>query len=578
MTTVKKKPITTAMVLTIFLLGIFMGALDSGIVSPAREIIQNSFGVEAGYGTWMITIYTLFYAVSMPIVSKFSDRFGFKPVYIISISLFGIGSFLVGMSNFFGTFEFFLVARVIQAIGAGGIIPIANSAISQSYPEEKRGFALAMIGGMYGIGTILGPTVGSGILQLVGVEFWGWLFLINVPISIVIVYLSKNLVSVKQTQLSNGKPASMDALGALVLTGVIASLMYALTKLDLFDIVNSIQKTSVWPFLLIFLALLPILILVERKAKDPILNLKYFINPQILKTMIIGFFVGVGMMGMVFVPQFGENVLKLKAGTGGYLITLLAIFSGVAAPISGKIIDRYGAKVTLLIGFAFTIFGTIWMALVVTQQLSFMTLMVGLALMGLGVGFSMGAPLNYLILNAVPKEESTTALATLSVVRSIGVTLSPSLMIGFIVAAAKSLQDNLMTVVTTIFEPIMPKGMSLNSMMSSSAGADPSAINPFEALKSADVTTITDALNGAIAKNLPSQVKPIIEDALIKSSDLIQTTFQSTLNDGYKLMFIASAVIAMIGFGVTLLLKETKIQTKGAQNEPNNLPESTTAV
>ncbi len=578
MTTALKKPISTAMILTIFLLGIFMGALDSGIVSPAREIIQNSFGVDAGYGTWMITIYTLFYAVSMPIVSKFSDRFGFKPVYIISISLFGIGSFLVGMSNFFGTFEFFLVARVIQAIGAGGIIPIANSAISQSYPEEKRGFALAMIGGMYGIGTILGPTVGSGILQFVGVEFWGWLFLINVPISILIVYLSKNLVSVKQTQLPNGKPASMDALGALILTGVIASLMYALTKLDLFDIANSIQKTSVWPFLLIFLALLPILILVERKAKDPILNLKYFINPQILKTMIIGFFVGVGMMGMVFVPQFGENVLKLKAGTGGYLITLLAIFSGVAAPISGKIIDRYGAKVTLLIGFAFTIFGTIWMALVVTQQLSFITLMVGLALMGLGVGFSMGAPLNYLILNAVPKEESTTALATLSVVRSVGVTLSPSLMIGFIVAAAKSLQDNLMTVVTTIFEPIMPKGMSLNSMMSSSAGADPSAINPFEALKSADVTTITDALNGAIATNLPSQVKPIIEDALIKSSDLIQTTFQSTLNDGYKLMFIASAVIAMIGFGVTLLLKETKIQTKGAQNEPNNLPESTTAV
>lgn len=578
MTASSKKTISTAMILTIFLLGIFMGALDSGIVSPAREIIQNSFGVEAGYGTWMITIYTLFYAVSMPIVSKFSDRFGFKPVYIISISLFGLGSFLVGMSNFFGTFEFFLVARVIQAIGAGGIIPIANSAISQSYPEEKRGFALAMIGGMYGIGTILGPTVGSGILQLVGVGYWGWLFLINVPISLVIIFLAKDLVNVKNSTIQNSKPVPMDVLGAVILTGVIASLMYALTKLDLFHIAASIQSTSVWPFLLVFIALMPILIMVEKRAKDPILNLKYFTDPQILKTMIIGFFVGVGMMGMVFVPQFGENVLKLKAGTGGYLITLLAIFSGVAAPISGKIIDKYGARITLLIGFAFTIGGTIWMAFIVTQQLSFATLMIGLALMGLGVGFSMGAPLNYLILNAVAKEESTTALATLSVVRSVGVTLSPSLMIGFIVAAAKSLQDNLMTVVTVIFEPIMPKGMSLNSMMSTSGSSGTVVPSPFEALKSADVTTITDALNGAIGQNLPTQIKPLIEDALIKNSDLIQTAFQSTLNDGYQLMFIASAVIAMIGFGVTLLLKETKNHDKGVQDDTIKLSERASAI
>ncbi len=108
------KKVSTKLILTIFLLGIFIGALDSGIVSPAREIIQNSFGVSANIGTWMLTIYTLFYAVSMPIVSKLADKVGFKPVYIGGITLFGLGSFLTGLTNFYGNYELFLIARVIQ--------------------------------------------------------------------------------------------------------------------------------------------------------------------------------------------------------------------------------------------------------------------------------------------------------------------------------------------------------------------------------------------------------------------------------------------------------------------------------
>lgn len=552
----QQKSITT--ILIIFLLGIFMGALDSGIVSPAREIIQNTFGVEAGYGTWMITIYTLFYAVSMPIVSKLADRFGYKPVYIVGIGMFGIGSLLAGLANFYGTFEFFLVARVIQAVGSGGIIPIANAVIGQSFPEEKRGFALGMVGGVYGIATILGPSVGSGILQLVGTGAWGWLFYINVPISIVIIFMSMGLENKVAEEM---RP--MDLMGSVVLTGVIGSLMYALTKLDLFNVVSSFKDINVWPFLLIFVLLLPVLILVEKKAKDPILNLKYFTNPQILLTMIIGFFVGVGMMGMVFVPQFGENVLRLKAGTGGYLITLLAVFSGVAAPISGKLIDKRGARVTLMVGFAFTIIGTLWMALVVTKALSFLTLFVGLAFMGLGVGFTMGAPLNYLILKSVPKQEGTTALATLSVIRSIGVTISPSLMIGFIVAASKTLQENLMNVLNDAFAAYLPKGMSMTNMASGSGA--------FDQLKSADVTTITDLLNSALGANLPEKIKPVVSAGIEQNRLIIENTFQMTINNGYQMMFIASAIIAGLGLLTTLLLKEKRTEPETNLKEINEI-------
>lgn len=538
------KKVSTKLILTIFLLGIFIGALDSGIVSPAREIIQNSFGVSANIGTWMLTIYTLFYAVSMPIVSKLSDRIGFKPVYVGGIMLFGLGSFLSGLTNFYGNYELFLIARVIQAVGAGGIIPIANSVIGHSVPEERRGFALGMVGGIYGIATILGPTVGSLILQIAGADAWGWLFFVNVPICLLIIVLTLQLPNEKSE-----KHLTMDLMGSIVLAGVIGSLMYALTNVDLFNLKASLVSLTVWPFLLIFIALLPILVMVEKRAEDPILNLKYFTNPQMVMALIIGFIVGIGMMGMVFVPQFGENVLKLKAGTGGYLITFLAVFSGLAAPLSGKMLDKFGERTTLRLGFMFTVIGTLWMSLVVTRFLGFPSLFVGLALMGLGVGFSMGAPLNYMVLKTVPKEEGTTALATLSVIRSIGVTLSPSLMIGFIVAAGKNVQTNLMDVLGKSFATMMPKGMSMSNMASGGS---------FESLKHADVTTITDLLKNALSSNLPENIKPMVISGIEQSRGAIENTFQTTINQGYAMMFLAAATIAFIGVVLTFMIKENE--------------------
>jgi MFS family permease len=267
-----KKQILT---LIIFLLGIFLGAIDSGIVSPARVVIQNGFDISSNLGVWMITIYTLSYAVSMPIVSKLSDTFGRKKVYIISIAIFGIGSALCGLTNFYGSFPLFLAARVIQAIGGGGITPIATAYIGNSFPAEKRGTALGLVGSIYGIATILGPTLGSSILGLAGNNNWGWLFFINVPISIIIIIISFT-INEKQEKARAG----MDLKGATVVAITILSLMYALTNLNFFKFTQSITALNVWPYLLVFIFSLPLLIYIEGKAKDPILNLKYFTDKQ----------------------------------------------------------------------------------------------------------------------------------------------------------------------------------------------------------------------------------------------------------------------------------------------------------
>ena len=116
----------------------FIGALDTGIVTPARTIIQNGFGIDDAFGVWMITIYTLAYAVSIPIMGKLADMYGRKGIYLISVTLFGIGSLLCGFSEQVDSYYFLLVARTIQALGGGGIMPIATAELAQHSLQKNE--------------------------------------------------------------------------------------------------------------------------------------------------------------------------------------------------------------------------------------------------------------------------------------------------------------------------------------------------------------------------------------------------------------------------------------------------------
>lgn len=450
-------------IMALFLLGIFMGAIDTGIVSPARVIIQNSFGVDEKTGVWIITIYTLTYAAIIPFSGKLADKLGRKYVYIVSIALFGIGSAICGLSSLTSSFSILLLGRIIQALGGGGIMPIATAEFGTSFPEEKRGMALGLVGATYGVANILGSSIGSVILSIFGNENWKWIFFVNVPISILIVV--SGFFIIPNTKMKDVK--KIDKLGTLIIVGVILSLLYGLKNIDFFDFSNSIKTTSVYPYLIIFICLIPFFILAERKAEDPVLNLQYFANKRILITLILSVIVGIGMMGMVFVPQYAENALKMPSGSGGYFVAILGIFAGIAGPISGKLIDQYGAKVILLIGFILSMLGSLFLIFVAIKTNTIFTVCISLILLGLGLGFTMGTPLNYMMLENTKEEEANSALATLSLIRSIGVAISPAIMIGFIAHAGLSVQDNLMNIMPKISTPKITQAEELKTMINS---------------------------------------------------------------------------------------------------------------
>jgi hypothetical protein len=148
-------------ILAVLFVGVLMGALDIAIVGPALPAIKEAFQVNDRLLAWMVTIYILFNLVGTMLMAKLSDIFGRRIVYVADVAIFAVGSLIVSLSP---GFTVILIGRAIQGFGAGGIFPVASAVIGDTFPPEKRGQALGLIGAVFGIAFIIGPILGSLLL------------------------------------------------------------------------------------------------------------------------------------------------------------------------------------------------------------------------------------------------------------------------------------------------------------------------------------------------------------------------------------------------------------------------------
>lgn len=542
---VKDKKMNFGLIMVVYLLGIFMGAIDTGIVTPARTIIQNDLMVSDNTGIWMITIYTLAYAASIPIMGKLADKFGRKYIYLISISLFGIGSLFCGLSQNLGNFSVLLISRVVQAIGGGGIVPVATAEFGTTFPKEKRGFALGMVGGVYGIANIFGASAGSAIIDIFGQHNWQFIFYINVPITIFI--LIAGIITLPNTKIVNVK--KIDFFGITTLTLMVLSILYGLKNIDYFNFADTFLSTSVYPYLIVFIVLLPIFILIEKKAEDPVLNISYFKNIKIIITLFIAFITGIIIMGMIFVPQFSENSLKIASGSGGYFVIILGLFAGIGAPFSGKLIDKYGAKVVLGTGFIASILGSVYIVFYAAAHPSLFSVVLCLILLGTGIGFTMGTPINYMMLDNTRVEEANSALAAVSLIRSIGTAVAPAIMIGFISHAGMAVQDNIMTLIPNeVHVPKLPYAEELTDQLNK-LKENPSMAEKLKGINIPDLTTMETIKFDMNSKSDDFQLpEEIIE--MLQSSDVTTITDNTKNIAEYMFSQMTPSVIAKINSGI----------------------------
>ncbi len=417
------------LILATYLVGLLIGGLYVGMVSPARTVVQADFGIDDTVGIWMINIYTLFYAALIPIIGKLADRRGRKHVFTICVGIFCVGAIICGLSKSIGGFGLLLVGRVLQAAGAGGMLPVANAEIGASFPEEKRGMALGMAAAVAGVSNVLGAVAGSAVVGAFGIENWPALFYLCVPFCIAIIVVAVTLLPDSVIDESHAK---MDVAGSVLFALFILLLLLGLKNIDFASFGTSATQPSVLAPLLAAIAAIVAFRSVEQRAEDPVFHLEYFRSHPIVVTMVVSFFIGCFVISLVLVPELAEYAMGDPIGSGGFYVLAIGLTSFITTPIGGKLIDKLGPKPVLITGLAISTAGLAYLALIAVTAPSFATFVIGLAIVGAGMGMSMGAPTNYMILENTDKAESSSAIATITLIRQIGTSIAPAIYVGLI--------------------------------------------------------------------------------------------------------------------------------------------------
>lgn len=253
-------------------------------------------------------------------------------------------------------------------------------------------------------------------------------------------------------------------------------------------------------------------------------------------------------MGMIFVPQFAENSLNIASGKGGYFVIILGVFAGIGAPFSGKLIDKFGAKVVLGIGFIASILGSVFLIFYAAAHPSLFAVIICLILLGTGIGFTMGTPINYMMLDNTKVEESNSALATVPLVRSIGTAIAPAIMVGFISHAGMSVQGNIMKLLPNeVTLPPIPYAQELTDEFNQ-LKADPSMADKLEGVEIPDLTMQTIYFD--MSSNTGSmQLSPDILEKL-QASDVTTITDTTKMMSDYMFAQMTPSIIANITNGI----------------------------
>ena len=409
-------------ILTVLFIGVLMGALDIAIVGPALPAIRNQFQVSERALSWMFSIYVLFNLIGTPLMSRLSDLYGRRMIYILDVALFATGSLIIALSP---TFSIVLLGRAIQGFGVGGIFPVASAVIGDTFPVEKRGSALGLIGAVFGIAFIIGPILGGIILSI---ATWKWLFIINLPIALVVVILAlKILPSTRPDR--HGK---FDWTGMIILAILLASLSLGINQIDTANFGSSLLSLQVFPFFLVFGVLVFIFIRMEKNAPNPIIPLVLFSRRQLTLGNFIAIGAGVIESSLVFLPLLAVVALGTKESAASFMLMPLVLAMSIGSPLTGRFLDQYGSKIVLTAGTMISAFGTILISFFATSMTMYI---ISTVLIGFGLSALLGAPLRYIMLSEASSSERSVAQGITNVFISIG-QLIGSALVGALAASA----------------------------------------------------------------------------------------------------------------------------------------------
>ena len=409
---------TRNLILILFLIGVFMGSLDTGIIGPVLPSIEQSFHLTSRESSWIFTLFVIAFMIGSPVMAKFSDFYGRKKIFILDVVLFGIGSCLIAFSP---NIETIFLGRIIQGFGCGGIFPVGGAFIGDEFPLEERGKALGILGSVFGISAIGGPLVGAALIPF----GWNWCFTINIPISVVLIIFAFYILPNSQNQ----RKLKIDYLGIIILSLLAVFLSYGLNRIDSDNFINSLFSPEVAPFLIMFIILIPIFVKIEKSVQDSIVPIHMLKNKEISISCIETMCYGIIYSSVIFIP----SLVILSMGLNDQLASLMLIpilgANAVAAPILGRILDITGSRTIMAIGTLILAVGLIAIAI---YPNNFILFLIAGCLVGVGLVTIIGAPLRYIVLSEAKPTERGAGQAIVNMLSSTGQLIGGALIGGVI--------------------------------------------------------------------------------------------------------------------------------------------------
>jgi EmrB/QacA subfamily drug resistance transporter len=385
--------------------------MEATVVGTAMPTIVSQLSGLELY-SWVFSVYLLASTTTVPIYGKLSDIYGRRPVFLFAITLFLIGSVLAGMA---ASMTQLILARAVQGLGAGGMLPLVFIIIGDLFSLEQRARMQGFFSGVWGVSSVIGPLLGGFLVDQVS---WHWVFFINIVPALVAAALFNYGWGRRDAERPPRAPMKLDIAGAVLL-----SLGVVLFLLGLFDFGSS----TGWALIAASLGVFAVLVAVERRAEDPMLPIKLFRERLFLVACLHGVLVGMAIFGSAsYVPLFAQSVLGTSATVAGAMLTPQLLAWVASSIICSRLLLRMSYRTLVLTGMVIATAGT---ALVFSAGVtrSAAPLLIGMAFTGAGMGMSIPSFL-IAVQSSVQRRSMGTATSTLTFSRNIGGTLGVSIM------------------------------------------------------------------------------------------------------------------------------------------------------
>ena len=407
----RKMTVKELMIVIVISLGSFMAGLDATIVNIALPSIAKAFDVSTVTASWVLNAYLIILVSLLLAAARLGDIKGYRKVFLAGFAIFTVGSALCGFAS---SIDILIISRMLQAIG-GAIIAALGAVMVTSYlAPSLRGQALGIVAMFTMLGAALGPVMGGFLTSAFS---WSFIFYVNLPVGIIAIILGLHTLP-KQNPVSPG--ATIDIPGVVLVFIALSTLIYGLTSLQ------GTESAKGIPALIISIIFWIMFWFREKRAGEPIINLRLFSNRAFSFQNVNVMLIQMAMAGvMILMPFFLEMVKDMPTDNAGTVLLALPIGMILTSPIAGRFSDVLGTKKPIITGFVICAISLLLLS-TISQNTSVGHVVIYLFLLGAGTGIAY-APLNSAVMGESPEKERGSTSGLIKMMTNLGSSLGVAL-------------------------------------------------------------------------------------------------------------------------------------------------------